>query len=312
MNVSVVTPTLNERTQLPECLSRLESQAREGDEVIVVDGGSDDGTQEVAKEMADRLLVAKNEDGSPSTIGTARHVGAMKAKNEIVVSTDADALPQDGWLEQIRMHFQNDEDLVVLWGSIQDINGVPIRSMVGKFSTIFRGASGNNTAFRKSAYVDMEGDYPDNNFLEDVAVINRLSSYGKTKRDDSLVMKMDMERDRYQTKPILGSSAVGLAAGSLVGGDMGNLVAGASVGLGGAELTAEKIAGELEQPKDDGHLHHDQVGMSVAGLGTMLDGNIGKLLSGIGAGIFAHHTVTEGVSLMPTELNRNTDVVIDK
>lgn len=312
MNVSVVIPTLNERKQLPECLSMLESQAREEDEIIVVDGGSDDGTQEVAKEMADRLLVAKEEDGSPSTIGTARHVGTMMAENEVIVSTDADALPQDGWLEQIRMHFQNDEDLVVLWGNIQDVNGVPIRNMVGKFSTVFRGASGNNTAFRKSAYEDMKGDYPDNNFLEDVAVINRLSNYGKTKRDDSLVMKMNMERERYQTKPILASSAAGLAAGRLVGGNIGNLVTGASIGLGATELTAEKVAGELEQPEGSGHLHHDQVGMSVAGLGTMLDGGVGKLLSGIGAGIFAHHTVTEGVSLMPTELNRNTDVVIDQ
>lgn len=312
MNVSVVIPTLNERKQLPECLSRLEPQLRDDDESIVVDGGSDDGTQEVAKEMADRLVVAKNEDGSPSTIGTARHVGTMMAENEIVVSTDADGLPQDGWVEQIRMHFQNDEDLVLLWGNIQDINGVPIRNMVGKFSTIFRGASGNNTAFRKSAYEDMKGDYPDNNFLEDVAVINRLSSYGKTKRDPSLVMKMNMERDRYQTKPILGISALSLATGSYFGGQIGNMVTGASIGLGGSELMAERVAQELEQPEGEGHLHHDQVGMSLAGLGTMLDGNVGKMLSGIGAGIFAHHTVTEGVSLMPTELNRNTDVVIDQ
>ena len=43
--VSVIVPVLNERTRLEPCLDGLIAQGREVAEIIVVDGGSDDGTQ---------------------------------------------------------------------------------------------------------------------------------------------------------------------------------------------------------------------------------------------------------------------------
>jgi len=45
--VSVIVPVLNERTRLERCLDGLIAQGEEVAEIIIVDGGSDDGTQEL-------------------------------------------------------------------------------------------------------------------------------------------------------------------------------------------------------------------------------------------------------------------------
>lgn len=311
VNISVVIPTLDERYSIPDCLSCLEGQTRDGDEVIVVDGGSTDGTIEIAKQMADKVFVAKTEHGQPSTIGASRHVGVMESSGEVVASTDADALPPDGWVDQIRSHFTKDEDLVVLWGNIQDKNGVPIRNLVGKFSTLFRGASGNNTAFRRSVYMEMDNTYDNTNFAEDGKLIHDMSAHGKAVRDRNMVMVMDMDRDRYQKKPILGFTAASIIAGRYVGGKAGNIITGAGVGMGATEVSFEGIANEIDQNEGEGHLHHDQVGIGLAGIGNLVSGSIGEMTTGLGAGVFAHHALTEGISSMPTTLNENTDAVID-
>lgn len=296
MDISIVIPTLNEEDNLPECIELLEKQMYGGDELIVVDGGSDDNTVPYSKEHADKVFIA-TADGEPSTIGAARHVGVLKAENEVVAQTDADGRPPDGWLETIRHDFENDEDLTVLWGNIEDTNGVPIRNMVGKFSTLLRGASGNNTAFRKEKYMELKQGYPNVNFMEDTAVINNLAKIGKAERDEDLVMRMNMERDRYQKYPIVGVGATSLAAGHIVGGEFGNIIQGVGIGLAGTEVTYEKI---VEDRKIS--MHHDSLGAHVASLGGMIGDEVGHTVTGAGIGMILHHWVTEGMSFAPTPL----------
>src|SRR5690242_15575117 len=45
--VSVIVPVLNERNRLSSCLEGLIAQGSEVAEIVVVDGGSDDGTQQL-------------------------------------------------------------------------------------------------------------------------------------------------------------------------------------------------------------------------------------------------------------------------
>lgn len=289
-------PTLNEEDNLPECVELLENQMYGGDELIIVDGGSDDGTIEYAKEHADRVFIATTEEG-PSTIGAARHIGVLKSKNPVIAQTDADGRPPDGWLETIRLNFESDDELDVLWGNIQDTNGVPIRNLIGQYSTLIRGASGNNTAFTKEAYMELEQGYPNISFGEDFRIINRLASNGKAKRDPDLVMRMNMDRSRYQTKPIMiaGLTAVGL--GHVVGGNGGGAIQGAGLGLAGTEMTYEQIA---ESKKVN--IHHDSLGAHIASFGSMLGGGLGTKIAGVGAGMILHHWGTEGMSFSPTQL----------
>lgn len=296
MNVSVVVPTLNEEKNIINLFRRLLPQLEEGDEVIVVDGGSEDKTIEIAKKYADKVYIAKG-----ASVGKSRGVGVEKADNEIIVSTDADALPPDGWVRRIRYHFEKDEDLAVLWGDIHDLNGRPIRNLVGKFSTVVGGASGNNTAFRKKYYSKISG-YRDVSFMEDVDIINKLSEIGKAKRDKNLVMVMNMDRTRYQTLPMVGVGVASFLLGSKID-KYSDVLKGFGVSLLGTEMSYERFGKDKNKSSSDNHIHHDQIGYGGYVLGKYLDND---LLKGGSLGLVAHHALTEGFSFSPSKLYERT------
>ena len=82
--ISVVIPTLNEAEALPLLLADL---ARESGlaEIIVVDGGSRDGTQDIARQAGARLVEA------PAGRGTQLHAGASTARGAIILFLHADS-----------------------------------------------------------------------------------------------------------------------------------------------------------------------------------------------------------------------------
>jgi glycosyltransferase involved in cell wall biosynthesis len=79
--LTVVIPTLNEASQITDCVRGL-SWARE---VIVVDAGSKDGTAKAAMAAGARVL-----DGIAPGIAAQRNAGIAAASNEWVFALDAD------------------------------------------------------------------------------------------------------------------------------------------------------------------------------------------------------------------------------
>ena len=57
--LSIVVPSLNEATGIERCLRALAPLRGRGHEVIVADGGSDDGTPQLAAPLADRVVAAR-------------------------------------------------------------------------------------------------------------------------------------------------------------------------------------------------------------------------------------------------------------
>jgi glycosyltransferase involved in cell wall biosynthesis len=94
--VSVVIPTLNEVKRLGALLETFTPELRRhfGLEVIVSDGGSTDGTLEVADRLADRVVVHAGPERQ--NIAEGRNAGAAAARGRILLFFNADVrFPDD-------------------------------------------------------------------------------------------------------------------------------------------------------------------------------------------------------------------------
>lgn len=93
-SVTVVVAARNEARRLSACLT---SVARLGaDEVIVVDGGSTDGTAEIAEAAGVRVIRSGGRG-----LAYDRQLGASAAKGELVAMIDADHRPHAELLDQL-------------------------------------------------------------------------------------------------------------------------------------------------------------------------------------------------------------------
>lgn len=102
LKASVIIPAYNAEKTISECLSALKKQTARPHEVIVVDDGSGDGTACVSRKLGARVIVQKN--AGPAT---ARNRGAKEAKGDILLFTDADCVPDRGWVKNMLEPFKD-------------------------------------------------------------------------------------------------------------------------------------------------------------------------------------------------------------
>ncbi len=113
MEISVVIPTHNRAAVLAECLKRLLSQKGVEFELIVVDDGSTDGTEEAVKGFESVRYVKQEK----SQQGVARNLGVSLAKGEIVLFIGDDIWLEEGALAwHLRRHRENPATNVAVLG----------------------------------------------------------------------------------------------------------------------------------------------------------------------------------------------------
>jgi GT2 family glycosyltransferase len=97
--LSVVVVTFRHGEALRRPLEELSGELREGDELVVVDNASGDGTPEVAKAAAPSARVIRNDEnaGFPA----ACNLGAAEATGELLVFLNPDAVVAKRWRDAI-------------------------------------------------------------------------------------------------------------------------------------------------------------------------------------------------------------------
>jgi len=174
--ISVIVPALEEVRSLGATLRALEPLRRAGHEVVVADGGSSDGTRELAAPLADRVLVAPR--------GRARQMnaGAAVAAGEVLWFLHADTVPGEGAGEAI---------LAALaasgrgWGRFDvRLSGRRpmlriVEAMMNLRSRLSGIATGDQAMFVRRALFEAAGGFPEIPLMEDLALSRRLKRHGR-------------------------------------------------------------------------------------------------------------------------------------
>lgn len=93
-NISIIIPVLDEARLLPATLAALQEMRQRGHEVLVVDGGSRDGSVTIARKLADRVLMSGPVRAQRMDAGadSARHDILLFLHANTVLPANADAL----------------------------------------------------------------------------------------------------------------------------------------------------------------------------------------------------------------------------
>jgi rSAM/selenodomain-associated transferase 2 len=177
VTLSVVIPTLDEAARIGRRLRELAGQRV--DEVVVADGGSRDGTPDLARAAAGVRVVS-----APRGRGQQLNAGARVAHGDVLLFLHADTqLPDDArdWIEQVLA-----EPTVVAGAfrvrTVADDGANwlgPLLRIADIRSHLTRLPYGDQALFVRRAAFERVGGFPDEPLMEDVALVRRLRRIGR-------------------------------------------------------------------------------------------------------------------------------------
>ena len=112
--ISVIVPSYNQAPYLEATLESILHQVGVETEVIVVDGGSTDGSVEIIRRYADKLAwwVSEKDRGQAHAIMK----GARRATGEIITWLNSDDLYEPGALRKVIQAFERSPDAAAVYG----------------------------------------------------------------------------------------------------------------------------------------------------------------------------------------------------
>lgn len=177
MRASIVIPALNEENYIGFLLSDIARQTRKADEVVVVDGKSQDATVSVVERFPGVGLLV----GAPPA-ANQRNLGGRKASGDILVFLDADVrLPETFLQEFLERIERRDLDiacpLYMPYRSTLLIRGIHVYVNVVFFALqkVLPSGAGHCIAVRRDLFQRSWGFDPDLQVGEDVALVRNLS-----------------------------------------------------------------------------------------------------------------------------------------
>ena len=90
-DISLIVPLLNEADQLPDLFACLAAQEGVPFEVILCDGGSSDGSQQLCRQLGDSAPFAVHSIGTPRGRGRQMNAGAVSARSDLLLFLHADS-----------------------------------------------------------------------------------------------------------------------------------------------------------------------------------------------------------------------------
>ncbi len=174
VTISVIIPTLNEAEYLPRTLERL---AKKDDlNIIVADGGSTDGTREIARSFPVTFMEC------PKGRALQMNSAARSALGTILLFLHADTLLPDNWEKEVCKALSHH---TICGGAFSlRIQGERIGLRIVEVLTDFRSRAlslpyGDQAIFVKRKIFDDLGGFADIPIMEDFEFMRRLRTRGK-------------------------------------------------------------------------------------------------------------------------------------
>ncbi len=108
LRLAIVVTVLNEIDTISDLTSSLTHQSLKPNEVVIVDGGSNDGTWEYLQKQ--KTIKSFRKQGNRSV---GRNFGVAKSSSPIIAFTDAGCVPESNWLEELTRPFADAQVSIV-------------------------------------------------------------------------------------------------------------------------------------------------------------------------------------------------------
>lgn len=178
MRLSIVMPVLNEADTIEAALQALRIYRVRGVEIVVADGASSDGTADMARGRADRVI------GGLRGRGPQMNAGAVEARGDVLLFLHADT------------HLPPDADRLVLdglarsgrqWGCfnvrIDGGGGLRLVGLAMNLRSRLTGiCTGDQAMFMTRATFEKAGCFPPIALMEDIEMSKRLKRLGRPLR----------------------------------------------------------------------------------------------------------------------------------
>lgn len=176
MQISIIVPVLNEAAALPTLLEHLLPLARQGCEVLIVDGGSADGSSAIAESAGFQVLY------TPSGRARQMNAGAAQASGHTLLFLHADTQLPDAAVALVNQALAGKAHC---WGRFDvRISGrhfmlrivACMMNLRSRWSGI---ATGDQAMFVCRATFVAVGGFPDQELMEDIELSKRLRSLSR-------------------------------------------------------------------------------------------------------------------------------------
>ncbi len=194
--ICIIIPAYNEEKVIGACLDSLTKQKTSRQfRVILVNNNSTDKTVEIAKQYQgklDLMIVLQKQKGR----GPARHLGFEMADTDIIVSSDADAVLPENWLERLTSKLETSQSTAVTGtckivdcGNFRNAVFNYMQPLTMRFYRMLFGhywLSGFSFAIKRDSYKKAGGFNQQLNGLEDIDLSFRVAKVGKITFIDDL------------------------------------------------------------------------------------------------------------------------------
>jgi glycosyltransferase involved in cell wall biosynthesis len=184
--VSVVATVLNEVEEIDRLVASLTGQTFAPAQVVIVDGGSRDGTWERlqdAQQKYPRLIPIRDEscrlEHCPGPIARGRNVAIAAATGEVVACADAGCGYDSDWLENLTAPIRNGDAEYAVGGScldadrtVWDVAAAPFLGVKLNVGAKTKSCTARSMAFRKELWLRV-GGFPENLFFGEDTVFDQ-------------------------------------------------------------------------------------------------------------------------------------------